>query len=582
MGGKKPPKPANGLPLAFPPTYVQGFTERDQSVSRLQEGELDWTKLSHTPVTPATLTPGTVALALHGGKLAVVEEVREVTVDAQGETYLQDVPKQLKYSADTLLWSSAESTLVQHRVQVDEKTQRDLLKKLVGQKISCSVPGTGHGHHEDVGKRQETRLGSNGQQPQHHHHHHASSAGGLAFPNDAKFTGKLYYDQQDERYALVEEGTNTVHFLNTRDARTIQLAESSVTKLNAATDATFLAPRVWTKFQAKSPKSTGLLTYRLKEAFEFHVNYVLLLSADEKQADVEGVFSVWNKTSKTYNNAQLKVIPDPAEEKKKKETKVDAVEEAAKDLAKEEATKKVGGGLVNLAGAFLKKEEEKTEPPLPKIYEYPLAQRVTLPAYDWAHAAFLSTKVPVRVQHLITFTTPKYTIKPIIDPSAGKDAEAEVFTVARFTNPLKEAIPSGSAQVNRLERSGLGATLLGDVQLGRVEGGETVTLKLEKLSGVTATRVQTGFNFDAEKHFIIETFEITVANGRNETVNITVEESLFRWSNYEISASKPPHQPTSHPRRIAWDIRLNHGEHTTIKYTSFSQSFELESDYEQP
>jgi hypothetical protein len=35
----------------------------------------------------------------------------------------QDVPKQLKYSADTVSWSATDSQLMQYRFQMDEKTQ---------------------------------------------------------------------------------------------------------------------------------------------------------------------------------------------------------------------------------------------------------------------------------------------------------------------------------------------------------------------------------------------------------------------------------------------------------------------------
>ncbi len=70
-----------------------------------------------------------------------------------------------------------------------------------------------------------------------------------------------------------------------------------------------------------------------------------------------------------------------------------------------------------------------------------------------------------------------------------------------------------------------------------------------------------------------------VANGRQETVNVVVEESLYRWSSWEIPFSKPAHTRTAHPRKIRWALRLNHGEDITIKYSVFYTSFELPSDY---
>jgi hypothetical protein len=567
--GKKPLKPLPGLPLPYPPTYVQGFAEREYSASAQQDGELDWTKLSHAPVTPAVIEPGQVAITLHG-KTAQVEEIRLIKPDANGESFIENVPKQLKYNMASVGFTSAELVLQQVQYAGDEKTQRDLLRKLVGRKITCSVPGTGAGHDEDQTKRQETRQTPGDV--------HASHGHGLAFPHDATFTGKLFYDAKDDRYALVDEGSNTVHFLQTRDARTIKLVDANVGKLNAGTADAFVAPRLWTKFAAGAPQAVGRLRYELEGGFDTHINYVVTLSADEKKADVQGWYSVENKTSKTFENATLVVAPEPKAPPKDDAPKEEGVEDVAADEGKKKAESKGFGGLMAIAGALFK---GKSDEPAPlKKYNYAVAQRVTLPSYDWAHAAFLSQQVPVAVEHLVRFDLPQFTIKPQVAKEAGTDAKAVVSTVVRFTNPLKEALPTGSAAVSRINRNGLGAIKLADSRLGRVEGGEQVSVTLEKTFGISATRVQTGYNFDAEKHFMIETIEITVANSRNETVNLVIEESFFRWNNFEIPASKPVHTLTPGSRKISWNVRLNHGEDQTIKYTAFYSTFDLESDYE--
>ena len=574
-GGKKPPKPANGLPLPFPPTYVQGFGEREGSVTALQDhSDLDWTKLTHQEAAPVALTAGQVAISLHG-KTAVVEEVREVAINAGGQGYVHDVPKQLKYNMGTVGWSSQDANLQQAVYLHDEKTQRDLLRKLVGRTITASVPGTGAGHGEDHGKKQETRKGSSP-------HAGGKEGSSLTFPNDATFTGKLYFDEKDERYALVDEASNTVHFLNTRDARTIKVSDANVKKITEGTEDTFGYSRLQLQFAPGPSKTLGQLSYRLRDLIDTHINYVVVLGADEKTADVQGWYSFENRSSKTFENAVITVAPNP----KAKPIIVDESEETLEDVVAAEATKaatkKIGGGLAAIGGFLKKGLGIETEVAAPKEHRYPVAQNVTLPAYDWAHAAFVSQQVPVATQHLVRFTLPEYSVKPQCDQGAGSDATAEIFSVTRFSNPLSSAIPAGVATVSRRNRNGLGSVrVASSAEVPRAEAGEEVILKLEKLAGVSATRKQTGYNFDGEKHFIIETFEIVVANSRNETIELTIEESLFRWSNIEIPSSKPAHESTSHPRKIQWHVRLNSGEDQTIKYTAFYSTFELPSDYEQ-
>jgi hypothetical protein len=571
VDGKKPLKPLPGLPLPFPPTYVQGFAEREYSASIQQDGEVDWTKLTHGAVVPATIENGQVAITLHG-KTAQIEEIRLIKPNANGEAFIEDVPKQLKYNMDTVGFASTELVLQQVQYSGDEKTQRDLLKKLVGRKITCSVPGTGAGHDEDATKKQETRKEPGAVHAAHH------GGGGLTFPHDAKFSGKLFYDAKDDRYALVDEGSNTVHFLQTRDAHTIKLDDATVGKLNNGTADAFVAPRLWAKFAPGVQQSLAHLRYELSGGFDTYINYVVTLSSDEKKADVQGWYSVENKTSKTFVNASVVVAPEPKAAPKDDTPKDETVADVAEEEGKKKAESKGFGGLMALAGAFLK---GKSEEPAPlKKFHYAVAQRVTLPSYDWAHAAFLSQQVPVAVEHLVRFELPEFTIKPQVAKEAGTDAKAIVSTVVRFQNPLKEALPTGSAAVSRVNRNGLGAIKLADSRLARVEGGEQVSVTLEKTFGVTATRVQTGYNFDGEKHFVIETIEITVANSRNETINVVVEEPLFRWNSFEIPASKPVHTLSAQARKISWNLRLNHGEDQTIKYTAFYSTFDLDSDYE--
>lgn len=65
-----------------------------------------------------------------------------------------NLPKQLKYTADTISWQSEQSQLLFAQFVADEKTQRDYLKKLVGQEVVVRVPSVGRGQAEDAGKKQ--------------------------------------------------------------------------------------------------------------------------------------------------------------------------------------------------------------------------------------------------------------------------------------------------------------------------------------------------------------------------------------------------------------------------------------------
>lgn len=542
------PKPPLGNPLKYPPTYVQGWTEIEDCLATIQDPR-DWTGLI-PKVEKEEAKDGDVAVTIHGKcGTAVIEETRALNLDANGEIFIEDLPKQLKDTVETINWASEDSSILQNRFIYDEKNQKEILKKLVGRQVEASVPST---------------LAGEG-------------SGSLNFPASATFTGVVHYHQEDDSYALVDEKDNTIHFLETGDAKSLKLLEDKVTEISEGTTDAFSKPRLWSKFKAEGV-ANGKLSYHLKDAFDLSVNYSVVLEDDEKNASVNGWYSIENNSGKTYNQATVSVLPNPkAAEEKAKEEGEDTVEEKVE----EEVKKGIGGKLGGLASLLKKKDDKPEKPKEPRIYRFPVVQNVTLPKYEQAQATFLSQKVATRAQHLVSFDTPSYQIKPVVGEEVGADSAVNVQTVLRFSNPLDSSIPAGAGKVDRREKSGRGARNVCSTSIPRVESGEEVTVVLGDASGITATRVQTGFNFDALKHFIIETYEITIVNGRQQQCLITVEESLWRWSNSEITSSWPPHQATNHPRKIKWNLKMNHGEDVTIKYTAFYSTFDLDSDYEE-
>lgn len=481
-GDKKAPKPRPGLPLPYPPTYVQGWSELDNTV--ITAGVEDWTGLSaKQPVLAAALQPGAVALTVGADGAAVVDEVRELALDSHGEAYVDHLPAELQ--ADSVTWSSKDTQLVQTRFEHDGKTQRDLLRKVVGRKVTASY----------------TNVQGAGQA--------------------CTFTGKVFYDHDSDRFALVDEASHSIHFFDFTavgsahsipGAHTLQLLDANSTKLNASTTDAFVAPRLWSKFQtnsgASAAKTTGSLTYHLKSgSLPSDVRYALVLAADEQTADVSGWYVVSNKTSKTFNNAAVTYRAGANEEvadKTPEEEQADAaaaVAAAAGEGGLLAAARAKAAAVAAAAGALSGAVD--AGPRSARLLFYPLVRSVTLQSHETTNVAFLSKNVPVKTMHLVRFDTPGYSIRPYTAKDEGKvsggfgnkDKEpcAIIDTVVRFDNPLAQALPTGGARISRRDRSGLGAHPLGETRLMRVEsGGEEVLLSLGKPHGIIVSRTQTG------------------------------------------------------------------------------------------
>jgi len=134
-------------------------------------------------------------------------------------------------------------------------------------------------------------------------------------------------------------------------------------------------------------------------------------------------------------------------------------------------------------------------------------------------------------------------------------------------------MPGGSFNVVRREKSGFGVQQVGRTSVGHHEPNYIVTVPLEPLEHVKATRKQTGFNLDKEKFYMVETFDITIVNGRMVPVDLVVEESMYRWQTFEITQTNVPMVPHQHPRKVSWRVHLDAYEDITISYAVFYNQF---------
>lgn len=538
--GKK--KKPTGLPLTYPPQIVQGFADIEMSVSSLQDAD---DSFKANPVTPAV---GDVHLSLHGDSNSVIEEYRSVDV-AEGSAYLDDLPRKLRDTKHTITFQATDAAwkVSQLKLYVEDPTPENLLKKLIGQEIEVSLPRDRH------------------------------------FGHDAKFKGTVIYHHDDDSYVLHDQGANHVHFLKTSDPHTYNLLLAKPTLPEPAppnTPAIFQPPHIWLQLRNDAGASgtvEGSLSYRLASAFEWKIHYNLVLNPRERSVDVLGWASVLNKSGKTYSNASVTLITPigsgdaPKEEKKEGNAVAEVVEEKVEE--------KKGGlfGKMKLPSLPIPGLSDAPKPkPAPLFYRFPLAGPVTLPASQWSQVALFQEQFPCKTVFFVRFDTPKYSYKASVGEKHGTDAPAQITTALKFRNNTEHDLLAGSVNVTRHEKTGWGLVQVHEGKMANYHQKDVITVDLEDASNITATRKQTGFTFNTENNFLVESFEITVTNARMETVVVELEENLYRWQTFEVTSSSPQHGQGTHPRKIMWKLKLNHGEYQTIRYTVFYSKFELD------
>jgi hypothetical protein len=532
----------------YPIRFVQYFSEIEGSKSIRYS--------PHDISQGAAWTPedGQNFLYLNGDSLATVHEVRQVSLDGEKSVWIENLPKTLKDTQDTINAHSltdAHTYTVHQTFYKDDKVEAELLKKLVGKTISVSVP------------RRD------------------------AFPDPVTFKGELIYDLHEGRYALYDkEGDNSVHFINIGEPISYHLLENNKAEpilLNKAQKQTlFYEPSLHLKMETANPDHLLELSYNIKDSFEWHVAYNAVLNHTENTMELVSYVDIKNKSGKHFDNAQVMLISNPQSAAKKEELEKDqSLTDKAKDAGKDAGEKKAKGMLGGLGGALSLLgggAEEAPEPPRPKLFTYHVPQPITLINDHRKQVKYIqSNKVAVNSFDLVRFDTPDYAIKPKIGKDDGANVKGNVDTVIEFVNTQENGLglplPGGSFNVLRREKSGFGVQQVGQASIGHYEPNYIVTVPLESLEHVKATRKQTGFNLDKEKFYMVETFDITIVNGRMVPIDLVVEESMYRWQTFEITQTNVPLVPHAHPRKVSWRVHLDAYEDTTISYTVFYNQF---------
>jgi hypothetical protein len=95
---------------------------------------------------------------------------------------------------------------------------------------------------------------------------------------------------------------------------------------------------------------------------------------------------------------------------------------------------------------------------------------------------------------------------------------------------------------------------------------EEVLVKLGQAFDIVGERKQTDFKADYGARWITEDFEITLRNHKDQAVNVIVRENLFRWVNWEITASSDKWEKQDY-RTIHIPVQVPAGGNKRITYS---------------
>jgi len=332
----------------------------------------------------------------------------------------------------------------------------------------------------------------------------------------------------------------------------------------ATTDGLLLKPTL--RWQIESPKAdrfaaelayiTGGLSW------EATYNVVAPDEADvtgDEHADVLGWVTIHNESGTEFPAARIKLM--------------------AGDVAKLKAG--IGGGYgmakdAVMAMAANQRSEQVTQKPFDDFHLYDLNRTVALREGETKQVQFIDAGgVTLHRSYLYdgasTQLQPQAYYGGNINEMRGyglDNGNTKVHLVEEFknskSNHLGMPLPAGRVRLYRRDADGQ-IEFVGENIINHTPTEDTIRLLTGSAFDVKGSRRQTDFHINQQDRLLEETFEIKITNQKQQPVNVTILEHLYRGDNWEIlSKSADFNKRDSHT--IEFPISVPAKGETTLTY----------------
>ncbi|MGD0460861.1 MAG: DUF4139 domain-containing protein [Tepidisphaeraceae bacterium] len=300
----------------------------------------------------------------------------------------------------------------------------------------------------------------------------------------------------------------------------IQLASSDASLITKPT-------LVWKIHNTQAGTHLAQVTYQT-DSLTWRADYNVTVNADDNAADIGAWVTILNQSGGAYPDARLKLVAGDVQRIKPPQQyyMMDRmVSQAALAVAPAGFAEKsffeyhlyTLGRTTSLANNSTKQIElfaPKLNVPVDKTYVYyGVPQQLRFWAID----------------------------NPNLDQNLGTDSNKKVDVYLLLTNTesngLGIPLPAGRIRVYKRDEADGSREFIGEDVIQHTPKDENVMIKLGSAFDIVGERRQTDFNANFNGHVINESFEIKLRNHKKEAVHVIVKENLYRWNNWEITAS---------------------------------------------
>jgi hypothetical protein len=318
---------------------------------------------------------------------------------------------------------------------------------------------------------------------------------------------------------------------------------------------------VWKINSDRSGPQMAQITYQTN-SLTWRADYNLTVNSTDDAADIGAWVTIVNQSGAAYPDSKLKLV--------------------AGDVQRVNPPQNIYAQRFALAGAVLADESRIAfaEKAFFEYHLYTLGRTTSLANNSTKQIELFAPKldVPIKktyvyygVPEQLRFFSPD---SPNQDQNLGTDSNKKVDVYLLLTNSENNGmgipLPAGRIRVYKRNPDDNEQEFIGEDVIQHTPKDEDVMVRLGSAFDIVGQRRQTDFNANYNGHVITESFEIKLRNHKAMPVHVIVKENLYRWSNWEITASSDPWQKQDYRTiHIPVDVPVN-GEKTvtyTVKYT---------------
>ncbi|HUJ11408.1 MAG TPA: DUF4139 domain-containing protein [Verrucomicrobiae bacterium] len=284
----------------------------------------------------------------------------------------------------------------------------------------------------------------------------------------------------------------------------------------------------------------------------WNADYNAVLNANDTALDLGGWVTINNQSGATYKDAKLKLIAGEVHP------------------AQPPIRRMYQANAVTALGAAEAGFEEK---PFFEYHLYTLGRPTTVADNQTKQIELLTAAdVPVKKVYLydgapqIGFYGGLITDANYGSETSNKKVNVIIELKNSQDNHMGMPLPKGKVRLYKRDPADASLEFIGEDQIDHTPKDETIKLHIGDAFDVIGERKRTDFHVDTSRHIMTESFEIRIRNHKEEPVEVTVKETLYRGSNWEVTEASQKWTKDD-ANTIHFPVKVNKDSEQVITYT---------------